>query len=45
MYALERMISRKHAELDSLLIAIKTKGDTLDKIKREIARLKSHFGV
>ena len=43
--ALERTIGRKHDELDRLLVAIKAKTDTLDKIRAEIARLKSHFGV
>jgi hypothetical protein len=43
--ALERTITRKHAEYDRLLIAIKTKTDALDKIRAEIARLKAHFGV
>ena len=43
--ALERTITRKHSELDTLLMAIKTKTDVLDKIRAEIARLKTHFGV
>ena len=43
--ALERTIGRKHDELDRLLVAIKAKTDILDKIRAEIARLKSHFGV
>ena len=43
--ALERALTRKHAEYDKLLLALQAKTDALDKIKREIARLKSHFGV
>ena len=43
--ALERIITRKHAELDSILRQIQTKTAVLDKIRAEIAKLKSHFGV
>ena len=43
--ALERTIGRKHDELDRLLVAIKAKTAVLDQINKEIARLKSHFGV
>jgi len=43
--ALERALTRKHAEYDKLLFAIQAKTAALDQIKREIARLKTHFGV
>jgi hypothetical protein len=43
--ALVRAINRKHAELDALGIQIKASTDNLAKIRAEIAKVKSHFGV
>jgi septal ring factor EnvC (AmiA/AmiB activator) len=43
--ALVRTIARKHQELDALNAQIKASTDNLAKIRAEIARIKSHFGV
>jgi hypothetical protein len=42
---LVRAIKRKHAELDQLGIQIKASTDNLARIKAEIAKVKSYFGV
>jgi chromosome segregation ATPase len=43
--ALVRAIDRKHQELDSLGVQIKSATERLDKIRAEIAKVKAHFGV
>jgi predicted nucleic acid-binding Zn-ribbon protein len=43
--ALARAIARKHQELDALTTHIKAETDRLAKIRAEIQKVKSHFGV
>jgi predicted nucleic acid-binding Zn-ribbon protein len=43
--ALVRAITRKHEELDSLNTQIRAATDRLTKIRAEIQKVKSHFGV
>jgi chromosome segregation ATPase len=43
--ALKRTIARKHQELDALGVQIKASTDNLARIRAEIQKVKSHFGV
>jgi predicted nucleic acid-binding Zn-ribbon protein len=43
--ALVRAIGHKHQELDALSVQIKAATERLDKIRAEIQKVKSHFGV
>jgi hypothetical protein len=43
--ALKRTITRRHQELDQLLIHIRAREADLAKINAEIKRIKAHFGV